>query len=59
MFAMICTELKELIELTRDIATREATLLANPKIEPAESYYENMARKRSRRNDLLKKYELL
>lgn len=59
MFAMIRTELKELIQLTRDIATKEAVCLANPKIEPAESYYENMARKRSRRNDLLKKYELL
>lgn len=59
MFSTARLELKELIQLTKDIATKQATLAANPAIKPADSYYETMARDEARKVDLLKKYELI
>jgi hypothetical protein len=59
MFSTARMELKELVQLTKDIATKQATLAAKPEIKPAESYYEAMARDEQRKVYLLKKYELL
>jgi hypothetical protein len=51
-------ELKELIQLTHDIATKQATLNANPEIVPAESFHATIARDTARKIELMKKYEL-
>jgi hypothetical protein len=59
MFSTARIELQELVRLTHEIATKQATLAANPSIVPAESYYETMAREEARRIELLKKYELI
>lgn len=59
MFSTARLELKELIQLTKDIATKQSTLAAKPEIKPADSYYEAMARDEQRKVDLLKKYELI
>jgi hypothetical protein len=59
MFSTARRELKELVQLTEDIATKQATLAAKPDTVPADSYYDTMARDRARRLELLKKYELI
>ena len=59
MFTTARHELQELIQLTHEIATKQATLAANPTIAPADSYYQQMARDEARKIELLKKYELI
>lgn len=59
MFSTARIELQELIRLTHEIATKQATLAANPAIVPADSFYETMARDEARKIELLKKYELI
>ena len=59
MFSLAKLELKELIQLTHELATLDATLVANRTIEPAESFYEKRSKMEKRKVELLQKYELL
>ena len=59
MFSTARSELQELVRLTHEIATKQATIAANPEIGPAASYYEKMSRDEARKIELLTKYELI
>jgi len=58
MFTDAKRELKELMMLTHEIATLDATLAANRSIRPEESYYARRLKLEQRRTDLTTKYEL-
>lgn len=59
LFTIAKIELKELVQLTHELATLDATLAANRTIEPAESFYERRSKMEKRKIELLQKYELL
>lgn len=58
MFTTAKQELKELIALTAEIATLDATLAAKPEIIPADSYFERRNLLGIRQSVLMEKYEL-
>src|SRR5690606_5060554 len=52
-------ELKELLRLTEEIAVYDATLAADPTIEPSQESLEGRRQKEQRKAHLLEKYELI
>jgi hypothetical protein len=59
MFTTTKRELKELIQLTHNIAAGDAALCANRKLIPEDSYWQKRSVDDARRIFLLQKYELL
>lgn len=59
MFTQMRSELRELVDLTVDIARYDATLAAKPEIRPTTSSLDERRRKEMRKLELMEKYELL
>jgi hypothetical protein len=59
MFSDARRELGELVELTRDIATYDATLAADRTIVPTDESRDERRRKERRKMALMLKYELI
>jgi hypothetical protein len=59
MFTQAKVELKELMKLTHELATLDATHAARPDIVPGDGYAEKRARMQDRKIELASKYEIL
>lgn len=58
MWSTARAELKELVKLTHDVATFDATLSCKPELKPSQEALEKRSSMQARRLDLMDKYEL-
>ena len=58
MWTVARAELKELMKLTKEVATYDATLAAKPELKPSQEAIDRRAAMQDRRLALMDKYEL-
>lgn len=58
MWTAARAELKELVKLTHDVATFDATLAAKPDLKPSQEAQDKRDAMQARRLELMDKYEL-